>query len=101
VQLRKPNPIEKDALVRQELDGAWSLFNAWCVSNQLSTGLVTSRPVFTEWYLSIKEGKPFEESPLMRGWRNEVSSSFSAMIDGEQSLLFSYQNGLSARSEKH
>ena len=36
MQLRKPQPIEKEAETRQELDGIWSLFGAWCVGKQLS-----------------------------------------------------------------
>jgi ribonuclease D len=98
VPMRRPNQIEKDTIIRQELDGAWSLFNAWCIGNKLSAGLVTSRPIFTDWYLAIREGSELPKSPLTEGWRNEVSTQFSQMIRGKKELIFSYDNGFHARS---
>ncbi|MBT4530367.1 MAG: hypothetical protein HOC27_04110 [Phycisphaerae bacterium] len=100
LRLRKSDPIEKDAVVRQELDGAWSLFNAWCIGNKLSSGLVTNRPIFTEWYLSIRNGQEIHDSPLLKGWRSKVANQFSAMIAGEHQLTFSYNGILEARSDQ-
>lgn len=98
VQMRRPNQIEKETIVRQELDGAWSLFNAWCIGNNLSAGLVTSRPIFTDWYLAIREGVEVPSSTLTKGWRNEVSTQFSQMILGKKELIFTYDNAFHARS---
>jgi ribonuclease D len=100
IQLRKSDPIEKDAIVRQELDGVWSLFNAWCIGNKLSPGLVTSRPIFTEWYLSVRKGDIIQDSPLLQGWRADVARQFSEMIVGNSSLSFGYNETLEARSDK-
>ncbi|MFT5205674.1 MAG: hypothetical protein ACI9GC_000973 [Phycisphaerales bacterium] len=100
IQLRKSDPIEKDAIVRQELDGVWSLFNAWCIGNKLSPGLVTSRPIFTEWYLSVRKGDIIQDSPLLQGWRADVVRQFSEMIVGNSSLSFSYNETLESRSDK-
>ena len=96
--MRRPNSIEKDASVRQELDGAWSLFNAWCIGNNLSASLVTSRPVFTDWYLALREGKGLTQSPLCNGWRGEISSQFSTMIGGNNELTFTYNKSIQAQS---
>ena len=98
VSMRRPNQIEKDTIVRQELDGAWSLFNAWCIGNNLSAGLVASRPTFTDWYLAIREGSAVPSSSLTKGWRNEVSTQFSQMILGKKELIFTYDNAFQARS---
>ncbi len=98
VYIRRPNPLEKETLVRQELDGAWSLFNAWCIGNQLSAGLVTSRPIFTDWYLSLREDGELPQSRLTTGWRSEVSTQFSNMILGQNELIFSYSTTFQARS---
>ncbi len=97
VTLRKPNPIEKDPLVRQELDGAWSLFNAWCIGNNLSANLVASRPVFTDWYLALREGTQAQQSPLSKGWRNEFSQEYANMIQNNHKLTFTYNNLIQAR----
>ncbi len=98
VRFRKPNPIEKEAVVRQELDGVWSLFNAWCIGNNLSPTLVASRPVFTDWYLSLREGTEIAHSPLISGWRNTISRQFAEMIQKNHELTFTYNNNLEARS---
>ncbi len=98
VPLRRPNPIEKEATVRQELDGAWSLFNAWCIGNNLSATLVASRPVFTDWYLALREGNEIQHSPLISGWRNTISKQFAEMIQKNHELTFTYNNNLQARS---
>ena len=98
IKMRRPNSIEKDASVRQELDGAWSLFNAWCIGNNLSASLVTSRPVFTDWYLALREGKGLTQSPLCNGWRGEISSQFSTMIGGNNELTFTYNKSIQAQS---
>ena len=98
VPMRRPNPIEKETVIRQELDGAWSLFNAWCIGNNLSASLVTSRPTFTDWFLAIREDTEIAPSPLTTGWRSEVTNQFSQMIDGNQELIFSYNKMIRARS---
>ena len=98
VPIRRPNPIEKETMVRQELDGAWSLFNAWCIGNNLSAGLVTSRPTFTDWFLAIRGGNEIAPSPLTSGWRSEVTKQFSQMLDGNQELIFAYDEMIRARS---
>jgi ribonuclease D len=90
VSIRKPDPLEKDTSIRQELDGVWSLFSAWCIGNNLSTGLVVSRPVFTDWYLGIKNNQEIPHSPLSTGWRGEIASQFASMIQGTQALRFTY-----------
>ncbi len=88
IKLRRTNPIEKDALIRQELDGAWSLFNAWCIGNKISSGLTTNRPVFTDWYLAIASGKKIPKSPLTSGWRKQIADDFASMVIGESKLIF-------------
>ena len=98
VTLRKPNPIEKDPVVRQELDGAWSLFNAWCIGNSLSAALVTNRPSFTDWYLALREGTQLQHSPLSKGWRKDFSQEFASMITNNHKLTFSYNDLIQARS---
>jgi len=99
ISIRRPNPAEKDASIRQELDGVWSLFNAWCIGNNLSTGLVTSRPIFTDWYLGIRTGQEVKQSPLSKGWRGEISSNFSSMIKGTQALKFTYNEQFHAGAQ--
>ncbi len=98
MQLRKPQPIEKEAETRQELDGIWSLFGAWCVGKQLSTGLVTNRPTFTDWFLALREGKPLVESPLAVGWRGEAVQEFANMLSGNGEISFSYNKTLHTKS---
>lgn len=98
IEMRRPNSIEKDASVRQELDGAWSLFNAWCIGNNLSASLVTSRPIFTDWYLALKDGNGLPQSPLCNGWRSEISSQFATMVGGNNELSFTYNESIRAKS---
>lgn len=93
-ELRKPQPIEKEAETRQELDGIWSLFGAWCVGKKLSTGLVTNRPIFTDWFLALRDGKPLADSPLQQGWRGEAVKEFEHMISGNGKISFSYNKTL-------
>jgi ribonuclease D len=98
MQLRKPQAIEKEAETRQELDGIWSLFGAWCVGKQLSTGLVTNRPTFTDWFLALREGKPLTDSPLAIGWRGEAVQEFANMLSGNGEISFSYNKSLHTKS---
>ena len=98
VSIRRPQSIEKDAEIRQELDGVWSLFGAWCVGNKLSTSLVSSRPIFTDWFLAIRDGKQIEDSPLLHGWRSEAVQQFAKMIHGKGEITFSYNTVLHAES---
>ncbi len=98
VSLRKPNKLEKDATIRQELDGAWSLFNAWCIGNNLSATLVTSRPTFTDWYLDIRVDNKPQDSTLTQGWRSIVTNQFAAMVQENKELTFTYDNKIKARS---
>ena len=98
MQLRKPQAIEKEAETRQELDGIWSLFGAWCVGKQLSTGLVTNRPAFTDWFLALRDGNPMEDSPLDSGWRGEAVKEFATMLSGNGEISFSYNKSLHTKS---
>ncbi|MDG1137598.1 MAG: HRDC domain-containing protein [Phycisphaerales bacterium] len=93
-EMRKPQPIEKEAETRQELDGIWSLFGAWCVGKKLSAGLVTNRPTFTDWFLALREGKLLGNSPLQEGWRGESVKEFENMILGDGKISFSYNKAL-------
>jgi len=95
--LRRPHAIEKEVQTQQELEGAWSLFGAWCVGNHLSTRLVTNRVTFTDWYLALREGKPATGSPLNNGWRNEAVGQFANMIQHAGEITFSLDNGLHAK----
>ena len=97
-QLRKPQAIEKEAETRQELDGIWSLFGAWCVGKHLSTGLVTNRPTFTDWFLALREGNELSDSPLQQGWRCEAVKEFADMISGNGTISFSYNKTLHAEN---
>jgi len=90
VKLRTTQKIESDPHMRQELDGMWSLFNAYCISNYLSVGLVTNRPTFTDWYLALRQGKPKEDSPLHIGWRLSFTTQFTQLIESKSSLTFSF-----------
>jgi ribonuclease D len=98
MQLRKPQAIEKEAETRQELDGIWSLFGAWCVGNQLSTGLVTNRPTFTDWFLAMREGNTLENSPLDSGWRGQAVREFANMLAGNGEITFIYDESLKTKS---
>ncbi len=94
VKLRKPQKIESEPKMRQELDGAWSLFNAFCVGQQLAPGLVSNRQSFTDWYLWLREGRDISASPLSHDWRATFLTDFSAMINDQGSLTFAFDNGL-------
>ena len=94
MEMRRPQPIEKEAETRQELDGIWSLFGAWCVGKQLSTGLLTNRPTFTDWFLALREGTKCDSSPLQQGWRGEAVQEFANMIAGDGTISFSYNKTL-------
>jgi ribonuclease D len=96
--LRKPQAIEKEAETRQELDGIWALFGAWCVGKQLSIGLITNRPTFTDWFLALREGNPLTDSPLATGWRGEALEEFATMLSGNSAISFSYNKTLHTRS---
>ncbi len=98
ITLRKPNPIEKEANTRQELDGLWSLFCAWCVGNDLSSNLVASRATLTDWCLAVRSEKEPPHSPLTVGWRSHVMQPFSAFMRGNEELQFSRDNTFSARA---
>jgi ribonuclease D len=98
--LRKPNPIEKEANTRQELDGLWSLFCAWCVGNELSSNLVASRATFTDWCLAVREGEQPPISPLTSGWRSQVMQPFSAFMQGNEELKFSRDTILIAKANQ-
>ncbi|MBC8203290.1 MAG: HRDC domain-containing protein [Planctomycetes bacterium] len=98
--LRKPNPIEKEANTRQELDGLWSLFCAWCVGNELSSNLVASRATFTDWCLAVRADTQPPSSPLTTGWRSQVMQPFSAFMQGEEELQFSRDNTFIAKVKK-
>ena len=96
--LRKPKAIEKEAETRQDLDGVWSLFGAWCVGTHLSTGLVTNRPTFTDWFLALRDGTTEDDSPLSNGWRGEAVLQFANMIRGKGEIAFSFNKTMQARS---
>ena len=98
MQMRKPQAIEKEAETRQELDGIWSLFGAWCVGKKLSTGLVTNRPTFTDWFLALREGTPLVDSPLANGWRGEAVQEFATMLSGNGEISFFYNKTLHTTS---
>jgi ribonuclease D len=98
--LRKPNPIEKEANTRQELDGLWSLFCAWCVGNDLSSNLVASRATFTDWCLAVRDEGPPPISPLTSGWRAQAMQPFSAFMQGKEELKFSRDTTLIAKVNK-
>ncbi len=97
-ELRKPQAIEKEAETRQELDGIWSLFGAWCVGKQLSSVLVTNSPTFTDWFLALREGNELSDSPLQQGWRCEAVKEFADMISGNGTISFSYKETLHAEN---
>ena len=99
IKLRKPQAVEREAETRQELDGIWSLFGAWCVGKKLSTGLVTNRPTFTDWFLALREGTTIEDSPLENGWRGEAVKEFATMISGNGEISFSYNRTLHSESK--
>ncbi|MBC8201489.1 MAG: HRDC domain-containing protein [Planctomycetes bacterium] len=98
MRLRKPQAIEKEAETRQELDGIWSLFGAWCVGNQLSAGLVTNRPTFTDWFLAMRDGNSLDDSPLDSGWRGKAVRDFANMLGGNGEITFMYDNSLKTKS---
>jgi ribonuclease D len=98
--LRKPNPIEKEAKTRQELDGLWSLFCAWCVGNELSSNLVASRATFTDWCLPLRTDTQPPNSPLTTGWRSQVMQPFSAFMQGKEELQFSRDATFIAKTKK-
>lgn len=98
--LRKPHPIEKEAKTRQELDGLWSLFCAWCVGNELSSNLVASRATFTDWCLPVRTDTQPPSSPLTTGWRSQVMQPFSAFMHGKEELQFSRDATFIAKAKK-
>ena len=100
ISLRKPHPIEKEANTRQELDGLWSLFCAWCVGNELSPGLVASRTTFTDWCLAIRADSLPEDSTLTSGWREKVISPFSLFMQGKEELEFSREITFKAKAKE-
>ena len=97
ISLRKPQPIEREAKTRQELDGLWSLFCAWCVGNELSSGLVASRTTFTDWCLAVRSDKQPPDSPLTQGWRSTLLIPFAAFLQGTNQLEFQRITSLQAR----
>ena len=101
VQLRKPQEIESEPYMRQELDGVWSLFNAFCISKKLSVGLMTNRPTFTDWFLSMRNGDSIESSPLKEGWRITVLSQFTELIVSNCELNFSFDQSLQVKSDEN
>jgi ribonuclease D len=98
ISLRKPNAVERESETRQELDGVWALFGAWCVGIELSAGLVTNRPTFTDWFLALRDGKQDVDSPLNEGWRSEAVIQFARMIHSDEEITFSFDRTLRARS---
>jgi len=98
VTLRKPNSIERETETRQQLDGIWALFGAWCVGINLSAGLVSNRPTFTDWFLALRDGKQVLESPLCNGWRSSAVEQFANMIKSSGKLEFSFDKTMRARS---
>ncbi len=94
VKLRKPQKIESEPKMRQELDGAWALFNAFCVGQQMAPGLVSNRQRFTDWYLELREGSTVSPSPLSNDWRATFLANFNAMIQDKSTLTFTFNNGL-------
>ncbi|MDP6602200.1 MAG: HRDC domain-containing protein [Phycisphaerales bacterium] len=90
VSIRRTSLEESEANWRQELDGAWALFSAWCVGNDLSPGLVTSRPVFTDWYLACRKGQAPKDGPMTNTWRAEIAAAITDMLDRETTLKFSF-----------
>lgn len=98
ISLRKPNAVERESETRQELDGVWALFGAWCVGIELSAGLVTNRPTFTDWFLALRDGNQDVKSPLNEGWRSEAVNQFAKMIHSKKEITFSYDKTLRARS---
>ena len=100
IKLRKPKSIEKEATTRQELDGLWSLFCAWCIGNELSSGLVANRATFTDWCLSIREDKQPATSPLTTGWRLNILDPFAAFIQGKEQLEFYRNTSFQAKVKK-
>lgn len=99
ITLRKPHSIEKEAMTRQELDGLWSLFCAWCVGNELSYGLVASRATFTDWCLAIRENKQPADSQITSGWRSKIVAPFSDFIQGKEQLEFSRKGTFHAKAK--
>ena len=93
----KPQSIEKEANTRQELDGLWSLFCAWCVGNELSPSLVASRATFTDWYLAIRTGNEPPTSTLTSGWRSVILTPFIQFMQGKEQIEFSLCDSLLAR----
>lgn len=97
IALRKPQPVEREAKTRHELDGLWSLFCAWCVGNELSSGLVASRATFTDWCLAIRSNEQPPDSPMTRGWRSTLLIPFAAFLQGTNQLEFQRTTFLQAR----
>ncbi|MEE2912915.1 MAG: HRDC domain-containing protein [Planctomycetota bacterium] len=98
VTLRKPNAIEGEVQTRQQLDGAWALFGAWCVGTNLSPGLVANRSTFTDWFLSLRDGEKTADSPLAKGWRCEAMSQFAKMIQHNGMITFLFDGKIQAKS---
>ena len=94
VRLRKPKNIESEPLMRQELDGAWSLFNAFCVGQQMAPSLVSNRQTFTDWYLGLREDVDVSSSPLSHNWRAKVITDFKSMLKDQCKLTFSFDDCL-------
>ncbi len=98
ISMRKPNAVERESETRQELDGVWSLFGAWCVGTNLSAGLVANRPTFTDWFLALIDGKQEADSPLNQGWRGKAVSQFANLFHNNGEITFSYEGTLRGRS---
>ncbi len=100
VKLRKPQKIESEPKMRQELDGAWSLFNAYCVGHSMAPGLVSNRQTFTDWYLDLRTGTNEETGPLSQGWRAILVHALREMILHNSELTFAFNEGLMVNDEQ-
>ncbi|MDP7008632.1 MAG: ribonuclease D [Phycisphaerales bacterium] len=99
IKLRKPQSIEKEASTRQELDGLWSLFCAWCVGNQLSSNLLANRATFTDWCLALRTNEQPPNSTLTSSWRVLAVQPFAEFIQGTRRLEFTRNETLHVRAK--
>ena len=95
VLLRKPHKIESEPKMRQELDGVWALFNAYCIGNKLAPSLVSNRQNFTDWYLPLRLNES-NQSSTFQGWRADVLNEFGRILEKNNSMSFKFNDGLIA-----
>jgi ribonuclease D len=76
-------------------DALWATFQCICAGRSLDPNLVASRQDVGELYRAISEGRPVENSKLLRGWRREaVGQTILDLLDGKVRFEMSWNEGL-------